>query len=42
LVTKDNVEQVLAAKPDPKDFTFEATKANYWAKSQGEMGPGLN
>jgi ribose transport system substrate-binding protein len=42
LVTKENADAVLAAKPDPADFTYEKIKADLWGKSAGQIAPGMN
>jgi ribose transport system substrate-binding protein len=42
LVTKDNVDAILAAKPDPADYSYEKIKADLWGKSAGQIAPGMN
>ena len=37
LVKKDNVDQILNAKNDPSDYTYEKLKSNFWANSVGEI-----
>jgi len=42
LATKDNVDEILAAKHDPADFTYDKMKANFWAASVGQIPAGAN
>jgi len=42
LITKENATEFLARKPDPKDYTYEAIKADIWAKSAGQIPNGVN
>lgn len=42
VVTRENVEEVLAAKPDPADYAYEKIKADFWAQSAGQIPPGMN
>jgi ribose transport system substrate-binding protein len=42
LVTKDNADAILQAKPDPANYTYEKIKANLWAQSAGQIAPGMN
>ena len=37
LVTKDNIDEVLANKPKPEDFTYDAIKKDFWAASSGKI-----
>ena len=40
LVTKDNVDQILARKPNAADYTYEKIKANFWQTSAGPVPTG--
>ena len=42
LITKDNAAEFLARKPDAADYTYEAIKADFWAKSAGQIPAGVN
>ena len=42
LITKENAAEFLARRPDPADFTYESIKADIWAKSAGQIPPGVN
>jgi ribose transport system substrate-binding protein len=42
LITKENATEFLARKPDPADYTYEAIKADFWAKSAGQIPAGVN
>lgn len=42
LITKENAAEFLARRPDPAEFTYEAIKADIWAKSAGQIPPGVN
>ena len=42
LITKENATEFLARKPDPADYTYEAIKADFWAKSVGQIPNGVN
>ena len=42
LITKENAAEFLARRPDPAEFTYEAIKADFWAKSAGQIPPGVN
>ncbi|TGT41866.1 substrate-binding domain-containing protein, partial [Mesorhizobium sp. M8A.F.Ca.ET.167.01.1.1] len=32
LATKDNVDAMLSAQPNPADFSYDALKKNFWAR----------
>lgn len=42
LITKENATEFLARKPDPADYSYEAIKADIWAKSAGQIPAGVN
>lgn len=42
LITKENATEFLARKPDPAAYTYEAIKADFWAKSVGQIPNGVN
>jgi ribose transport system substrate-binding protein len=42
LITKENATEFLARKPDAADYTYEAIKADIWAKSAGQIPNGVN
>ena len=42
LVNKDNAEAMLAAKPDPAEYSYEKIMADFWAKSAGQIPAGVN
>jgi ribose transport system substrate-binding protein len=42
LITKENATEFLARKPDPANYTYEAIKADFWAKSAGQIPAGVN
>ncbi|WCA72789.1 sugar ABC transporter substrate-binding protein (plasmid) [Agrobacterium tumefaciens] len=42
LITKENASDFLARKPDPADYTYEKIKADFWAKSAGQIPAGVN
>ncbi|RWB42994.1 MAG: sugar ABC transporter substrate-binding protein [Mesorhizobium sp.] len=42
LATKDNVDAMLSAQPNPADFSYGALKKNFWARSKGQIPVGVN
>lgn len=42
LATKDNVDAMLSAQPNPADFSYDALKKNFWARSKGQIPVGVN
>jgi ribose transport system substrate-binding protein len=42
LVTKANVDEIIGAKHDPAEFTYDKMKANFWAASVGQIPVGAN
>ncbi len=42
LITKENATEFLARKPDPADYSYETIKADFWAKSAGQIPNGVN
>jgi ribose transport system substrate-binding protein len=42
LITKENAAEFLARKVDPADYSYEAIKADLWAKSSGQIPAGVN
>lgn len=42
LITKENAAEWLARQPDPADYSYEAIKADFWAKFASQIPPGVN
>jgi ribose transport system substrate-binding protein len=42
LVTAENAETLLAATPDPADYSYDAIMADFWATSAGQIPAGVN
>ncbi|MGJ4859703.1 sugar ABC transporter substrate-binding protein [Labrys sp. La1] len=42
LATKANVEAILGSKPNPADYGYQVLKANFWARSRGQIPVGVN
>jgi len=42
LVTKDNVDEFLAKRPDPATLSYQAISKDFWAKSAGPIVAGAN
>lgn len=42
LVTKDNVDEFLTKKPDPKLLSYQAISKDFWAQSAGPIPAGAN